>query len=114
SFEHVQSGARWLRSAAHLPAPVEKDFSGSVSLAYSVEPGEEKVVRFVLAWYAPMWIGEEDHTFTHMYATRYKSALDVAQFLSREHDSLLRRILGWQEVIYGESSLPAWLRESLV
>jgi uncharacterized protein (DUF608 family) len=93
---------------------MEKDFSGSVSVAYEVKPGEEKVVRFVLAWYAPMWIGEGDHTFTHMYTTRYKSALEIAQLLSREHESLLRRVLGWQEVIYTGSSLPVWLRESLV
>ena len=77
-------------------------------------PKEHKTVRFVLAWFAPMWIGEGPHTFTHMYAARFKSALDVAQFLSRYHESLLRRVLAWQEVTFTERNLPTWLRESLV
>jgi uncharacterized protein (DUF608 family) len=49
-----------------------------------------------------------------MYATRYKNALDVAQYLSRNHDVLLKRILAWQEVIYTDQSLPVGLREQLV
>lgn len=109
-----KTGQSWSRIATQLPQAIEQDFSGSVSVGFSLRPGEEKVVRFVLAWYAPMWIGEGTHTFTHMYATRYKNALEVAQFLSREHDALLRRILGWQEVIYSEVKLPVWLRESLI
>jgi uncharacterized protein (DUF608 family) len=50
----------------------------------------------------------------HMYTNRYKSALDVAQFLCKNHTSLLRRILAWQEVIYAEKAYPVWLRDSLV
>ncbi len=109
-----KTGQTWSKIGSTLPKPQEYDFSGSVSLPYELKPGEEKVVRLVLSWFAPMWIGEGDHTFTHMYATRHKDALAVAQFLSRDHDSLLRRVLAWQEVIYGEESLPVWLRESLI
>ena len=109
-----KTGQTWGKIASQLPPADELDFSGSVSVDFSLQPKEKKVVRFVLAWYAPMWIGEETHTFTHMYATRYKNALEVAQFLSQEHDVLLRRILNWQEVIYAESTLPIWLRESLI
>ena len=129
---------RWARITSELPQPGERDagkglvpdtypvqdsdppdagetdFGGSVAVDYELGPGEEKTVRFVLAWYAPMWIGEGDHTFVHMYAQRYESALDVARYLSREHDSLLRRVLAWQQVIYAERSYPVWLRESLV
>jgi uncharacterized protein (DUF608 family) len=109
-----KTGQTWAKIGSELPGAEERDFSGSVSVGFQLRPQEEKVIRFVLAWYAPMWIGEGTHTFTHMYATRYKNALEVAQFLSREHDSLLRRILGWQEVIYSETKLPVWLRESLI
>jgi uncharacterized protein (DUF608 family) len=109
-----KTGQTWSRIGSTLPKPQEFDFSGSVSIAYELKPGEEKVVRLVLSWFAPSWIGEGDHTFTHMYATRYKDVLAVAQFLSREHDSLLRRVLGWQEVVYAEKNMPVWLRESLV
>jgi uncharacterized protein (DUF608 family) len=49
-----------------------------------------------------------------MYATRYGSSLDVARRMTTEHESLLQRVLAWQEAIYAEDSLPIWLRDSLV
>jgi uncharacterized protein (DUF608 family) len=110
----IKTGAVWGLIGSELPQPEEKDFGGSISVGYSLQPGEEKSVRFVLAWFAPMWIGEGSHTFMHMYATRYQNALEVARFFSREHESLLRRILAWQEVVYAEESLPVWLRDSLI
>ncbi len=93
-------GRVWAGIGSSLPEPQEDNFSGSVSVNFQLGPGEQKPVRFVLAWFAPMWIGEGPHTFTHMYAARFKGALDVAQFLSRDHESLLRRVLAWQEVIF--------------
>ena len=53
-----ETGQTWARIGSELPKPKEKDFSGSVSVGYSLQPGEEKVVRFVLAWYAPIAIRE--------------------------------------------------------
>src|SRR5208283_1546761 len=100
----------WVTIPTALPEAQENDFTGSVSVAYQLNPGEEKTVRFVLAWMAPMWIGEGPRTFMHKYAERFKSALEVAQFLSRDHDSLLGRVLRWQDVIFGEKQLPVWLR----
>jgi len=49
-----------------------------------------------------------------MYATRYNGPLEVAQFLTANHASLLQRIFAWQEVVYGEGKLPQWLRDSLI
>jgi len=109
-----KTGQTWAQIGSQLPKPLENDFSGSVSVAYELAPGEEKIVRLVLAWFAPMWIGEGEHTFTQMYAKRYKDAHDVASFLSRGHDTLLKRLLAWQEVIYGEERMPVWLREALI
>lgn len=108
------SGRAWAHIGTNLPDALAESFGGSVSVSYRLEAGEKKTVPFVLAWYAPMWIGEGPHTFMHMYATRFKSVLEVAHFLSRNHESLIRRILAWQEVIYSEKSLPTWLRESLI
>lgn len=104
----------WTTIPKSLPVATENDFTGSVSLAYELNPGEEKTLRFVLAWMAPAWIGEGPHTFLHKYSERFGGALEVAQLLSRDHDSLLRRVLGWQDVIFGEQQLPVWLREALV
>lgn len=108
------SGRAWANLAARLPEAKPNDFGASVSVAYELAPGEETTNPFVLAWFAPMWIGEGPHTFTHMYATRYENALAVARFLSRERASLLGRILAWQEAIYADERMPAWLRDSLV
>ena len=109
-----ESGQAWGKSGVELPKPVEYDFSGSVSVDFDLAPGEAKVVSFVLAWYAPMWIGEGPHTFMHMYATRYSNAHAAARFLSRRHDELLNRVLAWQQEVYASETLPVWLRESLV
>ena len=38
----------------------------------------------------------------------------TAQYLAKNHESLLRRTLAWQEVVFTESKLPVWLRDSLV
>ena len=49
-----------------------------------------------------------------MYASRFDNVLDVTGFLAANHQSLLRRVLAWQEVIYSEAKLPVWLRDALV
>ncbi len=108
------AGGSWANIGSSLPQAREHNFSGSVAVDFELKPEEQKTVRFVLSWFAPMWIGDGSHTFTHMYAARFTGALEVAQFLSRQHESLLRRVLAWQEVIFEERGLPVWLRESLV
>ncbi|MGH9505156.1 MAG: GH116 family glycosyl-hydrolase, partial [Terriglobales bacterium] len=108
------NGKAWAKIGSELPKPNDHDFSGSVSVAFDLEPGEDKVVSFILAWYAPMWIGEGPHTFMHMYATRFPGVREVADLLARKHDDLLRRVLAWQQVVYSTETLPVWLRESLI
>lgn len=114
SASPYKTGQTWGKIASELPKPDEMDFSGSIAVKFDLTPGEEKVVTFILAWYAPMWIGEGTHTFMHMYATRYPTVLEVANFLGRRHTDLLKRVLAWQEVVYTADDLPVWLRESLI
>ena len=70
-------------------------------------------VRFVFAWHSPYWrdSGREPHV--HQYATRYEDAASVAEDALGRFDSLLERVLAWQNVIY-RTDLPAWLRDGLV
>ena len=49
-----------------------------------------------------------------MYAAHFANAVDVARFLSREHENLLRRIIRWQEVVYSAPEIPGWLADSLI
>jgi uncharacterized protein (DUF608 family) len=129
--------AAWSRIAVDMPVFRPGDCGCSAAVDFSLLAGEERVVRFLLAWYAPLreaqtllwprkpgpgtppltyaWIGSEDtHSYTHMYATRYGSALDVARRMAGDHGALLARVLAWQEAVYTDTALPGWLRDSLV
>jgi uncharacterized protein (DUF608 family) len=104
----------WERIASGLPPVADSaDLSRSMAVEYRLGPGGSTTVRIVLAWYAPIWIGEADHDFRHMYATRFSGALDVARHVARNHERLLARVIAWQEVLYTEEGLPVWLREAL-
>jgi len=102
------------------PMPTDHDNSGlSVTVPFSLEPGEHRIVRFGLAWYAPVWSGGGTRTaggnvYTHMYAKHFGNAEEVALHLVRHHEDLLRRVLAWQQVIYSEESLPPWLGDALI
>lgn len=140
----------WSKIAGELPQPSYREAwgarlyteaSSSAAVDFSLSPGETKTVRFLLAWFAPVWEGARKawvqeynkdngkrnptrwnaskwaggtNYYTHMYAALYWSALDVARRMAREHESLLARILAWQSVVYSEAALPAWLKDSLV
>jgi uncharacterized protein (DUF608 family) len=127
----------WARINVGLPQIGQRSQDGSSSAAidFSLAPSDEKVVRFFLAWFAPVWEGVAKQNlkaspvaskwmagkwaggtnhYTHMYAARYESALDVAREIAARHEHLLNRVLAWQSVVYGETSLPVWLRDALV
>ena len=113
-------GKAWANISSRLPNAQPDQPGSSVTVDFSLPPGKNKIVRFVLSWHAPTWnaggynwAGAE-HTFTHTYAKHYPSAQQAAEMLAKNHRSLLKRVLAWQQVIYTESSLPVWLCESLV
>jgi hypothetical protein len=106
---HLGTEGNVWKSNAPAP-PQEHDFGTSLTVDFDLDPREAKTIRFVLAWYAPLWKGEGTHCFTHMYASRYPDSLAVAQLLAREHTSLLKRVLSWQQAIYTQEKLPVWLR----
>ena len=134
----LDTGA-WRRVSKGLPF-ASGQLGASVSVNFSLQPGEEKIVRFVLAWHSPQWYAggtpdpmsrftlpwyegelEQGHpqdgrgsAYTHMYAAQFGNAVEVAKWIAERHASLLERILAWQEVVYSEESLPGWLRDSLV
>lgn len=118
-------GGMWSRIGSELSAPnfglpPALDRPGaSVAAKFVLHPGEESVIRFILAWYSPTWQGggqpmKDGNTYYHKYADRYGNAREVAEFLAVNHEELLARIIAWQEVLYAEKALPVWLRESLV
>ena len=78
-----------------------------------LEPGESRVVRFVQAWFAPIWPSPPAR-YMNMYYQRWKDAAEVAEALATRHESLLERVLAWQQVVYAEEALPECLRDYLV
>lgn len=111
-------GHAWSTIEHYLPQAAHQS-GASLSVDFSLEPGSEKIIRFILAWYCPVWMSAGTmsaggHAYTHMYANRFPSAESVARFLAQNHVNLLQRILDWQDVIYSEESLPGWLRDSLI
>ena len=62
------------------------------------------------------WLFSDDKSqmYLHKYAEMYPGAVDVANILASGHESLLRRIIAWQSVVYMDKSLPGWLQDSLI
>lgn len=115
----------WAAIAHALPGPGyawrpgEHDLGSSVAIDFSLAPGECKVIPLFLTWYAPIWNGSgrpggSGNTYTHMYAARYWSAMEVAQLMTWDWRNLSRRICAWQQAIYASAELPPWLRDCLV
>ncbi len=128
SDHHVRTGAaigpdEWADIDHSLPSAGPIEPGASVAVDFDLAPGSCQTVCFVLTWYAPRWRarGRYDMTnpmgtndYVHKYASRFAGAVEVARHLSRHHDSMLGRILGWQEVIYSQPALPDWLQDSLI
>jgi uncharacterized protein (DUF608 family) len=130
----LRDGESWARIESALPEWMSGDLGASAAVDFELEPGEQRIVRFILAWHSPGWIGHEGSRvprasgegphrlgadrhrvrYQFMYELLYESALDVARRLATDHESLLTRVLAWQQAIYSSSDLPVWLRETLV
>lgn len=113
------NGLMWSKIQKELPPSLDCYPGCSIAVDFELEPHKGQIFRFVLSWYSPYWRGggtlsSGGRKYKHFYTTKYQNALQVAQFLAAKHETLLRRILAWQQVVYAEEDLPVWLRESLV
>src|SRR5207248_831266 len=93
------TGQQWVGIGSKLPKAAPGDFGSSVATDVEVAPRQEKIVRFVVAWYSPIWKGEKDNHFARMYTSEYKEAADVARFVADDHEALLHRVLAWQQAV---------------
>jgi uncharacterized protein (DUF608 family) len=109
----AQDPTAWGKIAQGLPEPAQMESGSSVSVDFDLQPGEEKRVRFLLAWWVPTW-GETGTKYYQMYAARYRDLEDVIARMLRDHESLLARILAWQQVIYSDQRYPNYLKDALV
>jgi non-lysosomal glucosylceramidase len=101
----------WQSIPKKLPGIWPTSAGTSIAIKVEMEADSEKTVRFVLSWNAPFW---PDTQYINMYHKKFKSSLEVAEYISNQHTKLLNSIIAWQQTIYSEKTLPLSLRESLV
>jgi len=110
----------WSRIGDRLPPPSEDDSGAALAIPFDLAPGAAQTVRVVLAWHAPHWRAggspahEETPLFTHMYARHHPDAVSTANFLAGNHETLLQRVIAWQEALYNAPELPGWLADALI
>jgi uncharacterized protein (DUF608 family) len=87
------------------------DDKATFTLIAPMKPGVRRTATF--AWHLPWWIDTGGEPHMNLYASRFKDAADVADFLAKNHASLLTKILAWQSAIY-TSGQPDWIANALV
>jgi uncharacterized protein (DUF608 family) len=107
----------WVRPTYALAVEkgaAETDGAGAgVSASRELKPGETATVRFLLAWHQPFLREGSGRVEKHKYAERFADAKAVTAEAVKRRPEWLRRVLAWQDVLYG-SALPDWLKEELV
>jgi non-lysosomal glucosylceramidase len=101
----------WENVATTLPEPSPIDAGSSLAVDFSLDAGQQRTVRLVMAWYAPDWPATP---YSNVYAKRYAGAFAVAKDLAARHAEILQRIRAWQQCIYAEQRLPMALRDGLI
>jgi len=113
-------GAKWAAVATALPQAGPDDSDSSAAVDFKLKAAERKIIRFIVSWNAPTWNAggynwaDAEHTFTHMYVKHFPSAESAAENLAQNHETLLRRVLAWQQAVFTDTKLPLWLRDSLI
>ena len=108
---HVPAGL--FSSPAGQPAPeAVKLFgyklAGSLGRRFTLEPGQSTTLTFVVAWHFPnLKLDQRSGLTGRHYATRFASALAVAEYLAQNLESLRQQTRLWHTTWY-DSTLPYW------
>ncbi len=89
---------------AHAAAPMDEKLVGALARKLSLQPGQAATVTFVIAWHFPNLRLKDGGRF---YATRFRSAADVAQYVAQNFKRLSRQTRLWHDTWYN-STLPHW------
>jgi non-lysosomal glucosylceramidase len=96
-----------------VKANLGEHLCGVLSKTVKLQPGESKVISFVISWYFPNLKlpqnekskGENKGRF---YSKRFENAKDVAVEIGKKYDDLYQKTLAWRNCYYEDSTLPHW------
>lgn len=92
---------------------------GSIGIAHTLEPGEEKEFIFVLGWHFPNRIkgwwkieGRENEIIKNHYANSFKNAWEVGRYVLKNLDRLTAESRKFKDALYG-STLPGYVLDAV-
>ncbi|MCC6494028.1 MAG: hypothetical protein IT424_13520 [Pirellulales bacterium] len=91
--------------------PLDEALRGAVGKRFTLPPGGEAAVTFVVAWRLPhnyrddRWVG-------NYYAKRFRNAEEVVRYVANNFERLSGETHAWLEAYY-DSTLPRWLLDRI-
>ncbi len=96
--------------AKRATGKLEDKLVGMIGTTLKLEPGESRTVSFAVTWNFPNFYGRGvgGQLVGHYYAARFKTALDVAEYIADNFEKLVAQTEKWVATWY-DSTLPYWL-----
>ena len=95
------SGAGMLRQREYAEAGASP---GSVEVTFTLEPGQSRMVGFVLAWYLPVQVNDWDKDgraeWRKWYGARFSSVTDAAGYAMKERPRLRKATMAFRDALY--------------
>ncbi|MFV1964233.1 MAG: GH116 family glycosyl hydrolase [Pirellulaceae bacterium] len=91
--------------------PLDESLRGALGVTCTLGPGETRTLTFVVSWCMPN-LYQRDRNVSQYYATRFRTAADVARYIARHADRLATDTRLWHDTYY-DSTLPHWLLDRL-
>lgn len=112
-----------LQESPPLPPAPGRSHNAAISIPVQLAPGASKEVCFVLSWHFPNRVRtahygwgpgplQYDHRLGNHYNNRFKSAMDVAEYVRYNRDRLETETRLFQETFY-DSTLPHWFLDCI-
>lgn len=109
----------WLRFADTGTFPVSggrpslgERTAAALAVKIKLAPGETRDIRFVFAWFVPVFYQVPGIDYGHYYARHFSSAAEVARYCLKRFNRLEQASAELPELMLA-SSLPGWLTRSL-
>ena len=99
------------KAAEPCERPFGEPLCGAICERFSLRPGEQKQVTFLVAWCFPNR-ATRDERVGNFYTNRFRDAAAVARYVAENFDRLAGQTRLWHDTWY-DSTLPHWLLDRL-